>query len=193
MRVSLWSRSCKTLPVILLAAALGTPTVAQLRPDLTIVAAPEPTDLGVWDGTWFHVNRDGRMALWARTRNGKTEMKLQFQSKTSPETFETEWNGRADYELAGFPAVFEMKIDQQDANRMEGAWNWEIKFRVSERSEKGDFTLYRANDGRTLVLLFEDFTRVVRRGEKVNRFEGSPSWSFRKASKRLILWDEIPF
>jgi hypothetical protein len=40
---------------------------------------------------------------------------------------------------------------------------------------------------------FDNLERVISRGENERVFSSSPSWSFRKASKRLALWDELPF
>ncbi len=39
----------------------------------TGVAAPEPTDAGDWNGTWFYVSRLHKMAVWMRDNNGTPE------------------------------------------------------------------------------------------------------------------------
>ena len=54
------------------------------------------TDAGEWDGTWFYISRLEKMVLWIRTDNGKPEAKIRYQSKISPEYFETDWNGQVD-------------------------------------------------------------------------------------------------
>ena len=72
------------------------------------VFAGDRTNAGDWTGTWIYVWRDGRMALWLRPgKDGKLEARFQFQSTSSPETFETDWSGKSTYYLSGEPATFE--------------------------------------------------------------------------------------
>lgn len=193
-------RRRRLVPFLMLAALVLADGSALLAQDPGISrgrrvasGAAERTDAGVWDGTWIYVYRDGRMALWLRTREGKPELKIQFQSTATPEAFETDWNGRADYVLAGEPAVFEMAVTEGDENTLKGTWTWKVEFRTSGRSETGRFTLYRAGDGRHMVLRFDEYEKTIRKGERGSTFKGTPAWGFRKVSKRLALWEELPF
>ena len=157
------------------------------------VMVPDPTTAGTWDGTWIHVNRDTRIAMWMRTVDGRPEAKLQYQSTSSPESFETDWNGKARYTLGGNPATFELKLTGRERDRLEGTWNWDVQFEDSGRTETGSFSVHRTGDGRALVVRFHDFERAIRRREDVRRAKATPVWGFTKVSKRLALWDELPF
>jgi hypothetical protein len=53
--------------------------------------------------------------------------------------------------------------------------------------------MYRTGDGRFFVMEFDKLERVINLGEEEKVLSSSPSWTFRKASKRLVLWDELPF
>jgi hypothetical protein len=181
-----------------LAAASSAPAMADTKeiPGLTergrsAVDLPPRTSAGVWDGTWSYMYRDGRYAVWLRTVDGKPELRLQFLSTSSPEAFETDWDGRAVYYLAGQPATFEIKLTEADKDHLAGTWNWGVEFPDSSRHEKGTFEMYRSADGRQLVVNFHDLERVTRRGERKETFSAAPVWIFRKASKRLVLWDEL--
>jgi hypothetical protein len=188
------STLCALLAVAALALALAPPARAQggdrdFGKESIIV--PERTDAGVWDGTWSFVSRDNRMVLWLRTQNGKPELKLQYQSLANAEAFETDWTGRSSYYLAGEPATFECVLTQRDANTLQGNWNWKLEFEDSGRVEVGTFTIYRAGDGRQLVMRFDKLERQLRRRDEVKRYQMNTSWTFTKASKRILLWDEV--
>jgi hypothetical protein len=155
------------------------------------IVVPVRTDAGVWDGTWYFVSRDNRMVMWLRTTDGKPELKLQYQSLASAEAFETDWTGRASYYLAGEPATFDCTLTQRDANTLQGTWNWKLEFEDSSRTENGTFTIYRAGDGRQLVMRFDELERQLRRHNEIRRYPMKTSWTFTKASKRLLLWDEV--
>lgn len=155
------------------------------------VRVPERTDAGLWDGTWMYTSRDNRIVLWFRTEGGKPQVKLQYQSLASAEAFETDWSGKAVYYLSGEPATFDIALTRRDANTVRGTWNWKVEFTDSGRTEKGAFTLYRAGDGRQLVFKFDNLERIVRRRDQVKHYPMDTSWTFTKASKRLVLWDEV--
>lgn len=167
------------------------------RPDAQFgrsgVLLPDSTAAGVWDGTWMYLSRDSQMAFWMRTQNGVPQMKLQYQSLAAPEAFETDWDGKAVYYIAGQPATYEIKLSKREKDALEGTWSWDVQFPDSGRAENGQFAMYRAGDGRSLVVRFDAFERTVRRGDQVTRYDVAPVWTFRKASKRLVLWDELPF
>ncbi len=152
-----------------------------------------PTPNGTWDGTWYLVNRDDRYALFIRTVDGKPQVKLQYQSISHPEAFETDWSGKSTYYLAGHPATFEIKLTRRTADEMQGTWNWQVDFSDSGRGEVGKFTMYRIGSGRNLMMRFSEFERQIRRNQALKRFPATPSYTFMKASKRVVLWDELPF
>jgi len=187
---------------MLCAAALAALSAAALAPSShaqgmdrdfgkEAVLIPERTDAGVWDGTWFFVSRDSRMVIWLRTVGGKPELKLQYQSLANAEVFETDWSGRSSYYLAGEPATFECLPTSRDANTIQGTWNWKLEFEDSARVEVGTFTMFRAGDGRQLVMRFDKLERQVRRNNDVKKYDLKTSWTFTKASKRILLWDEV--
>lgn len=158
------------------------------------INAPERTDRGIWPGTWFYTNREAKMALWIRTdENGLPEFKFRYQSRFSPEAFESDWQGQATYELAGYPGSFSFEIVERDENTVRAKWRWEVTFASSEKLEVADILAYRAGDGRKIVFLFEGYKRAMRRDGKTRVSGGPLSWSFQKASKRLVMWEELPF
>ena len=186
----------------LLAASVATwvisgETVEQPSPDpmgRAVIVVPDRTDKGSWDGTWVYANRDAKYALWLRTsQEGRPQARLRYQSISSPEGFETGWDGKASYALAGQPVTFVLGLDQADANVLAGSWDWNAEFADSARIEKGTFEAFRSGDGRSLVLHFKSYQRMVRRKDNVRTTEALPVWTFRKVSKREALWDELPF
>jgi len=149
------------------------------------------TDEGDWHGTWTYVNRNEQMMLWVDTQGEMPRVKVQYFSLTSPEAFQTDWDGSATYELGKEPATFHMNITAGDANRVHGTWLWDVQFSSAGRTERGVFTLYRVGDGRQLAIDFSEYEKVQRRGEKVSRYSGPASWYFKKVSKRHVLWQEV--
>ena len=181
---------------LLLIAAGAVPAEAQDRMNrstITSVARPDRTDAGVWDGTWYYVFRDGRMALWVRSEDGKPQMKLRYQSAMGIESFETDWTTQVDYDLNGKPARFAIEIAEADENQVLASWLWEVRAPKARRAEEGDFVMYRAGDGRQLVLDFEEFKKTITKGDRSGGYEGPFVWHFNKASKRLVRWEELPF
>jgi hypothetical protein len=155
----------------------------------------DPTTAGTWNGSWIYVSRDQHWALWLREGDkGKVEAKLQYQAQGSPETFETDWSGTAEYYLAGTPVKFELKITKATADRIEATWNWAASFPTSERIETGDVSIYRVGYGRALVLDFgPNYVRIIRRGPKETKTELPVAWGFTKVSRRHVSWDEMPW
>ncbi len=160
------------------------------------VLVPEDTGAGVWDGTYAFVCRDFRIALWIRMRDDKPEMKLRYHSLQAAESFETDWDGRATYYLAGAPATFEIAYKSRNARRIEGSWHWVAQATGSERIDDTVFSVFRSGWGRSAVFKFDKMERQVRRGNGVKIYPTAPPpiWTFRKVSKRVdVLWEEIPF
>ncbi len=155
---------------------------------------PAPTSKGSWEGTWIYVSRDVRMALWMRETDGKPETKFRFESMlASTETFETDWTGSTTYFVQDRPARFSFTMSEAGKDRIEGDWDWMLDMRGSSRSEKSDVEMYRAGDGRRLVMHFKNFLRTVESGGRRRIFDSPQAWTFRKLSRRQALWEELPF
>jgi hypothetical protein len=191
MRVPFRAIVC-LLPLLLGAAPLVAAPGDFGRQKLEIPGAVED---GVWDGTWYHVSRDHRVALWMRTTDdGRPELRLRYLRMGSPaEQFDTNWAGRVEYDVQGAPAEFALTLTEGDKDGLRADWFWDLQFASSGRTEEGVVTIYRSGDGRKLVFLFDPWERRLRRGEQVQAIPQSMTWTFIKASKRLVLWDELPF
>lgn len=152
-----------------------------------------PSNAGTWDGTWMYVNRDARMVMWIKSEDGAPQVKFQYLSTSSSEGFATDWTAEAEYTMPLAQGRFSMNVKKRDANVIEGHWDWHLDAEKSSRTEEGDYRMYRTGDGRFFVMDFTDYhkTLVGTRGERV--FTTHPSWTFQKVSKRLVLWDELPF
>jgi len=184
------------LVVSTLCAGGAFPVLAQKVPSYSGqvgVYVPERTEAGTWDGTWYYNSVTMKMALWMRTRRGKVEVKVRYESGRGPLAFETDWTGAASYYSDAQPASFAMKLGKTGPADIEGTWDWTTRYRSTSRTETGKFSLYRARDGRTLVVKFNEYELVSIRDGKTARVTTAPVWTFLKASKREALWDEIPF
>jgi hypothetical protein len=157
------------------------------------VRGGEPTQAGAFEGTWIYANRDAHYAMWIRTKDGKPQVRLQYQSLASPESFETDWAGRANYYMAGKPASFSLLLDGGDAQALAGHWDWELTAGSSARSETASVTLQRTGYGRTLSMNFKDYQRVITSGPNGNVIKAPMTWTWVKVSKRELLWDELPW
>jgi hypothetical protein len=160
----------------------------------TAIAVPTRTDNGEWNGTWIYVNRDYNFALWLSEDKGKPIAKIRFMGNGNlVEAFETDWQGHADYSVQGYPARFDLRLEQTGPDFMVGAWDWDLDFQGSARRETGRVEMFRAGDGRQLVMHFNDFERVIESTSGDRTFRLPQSWTFRKLSRRLVLWEELPF
>lgn len=158
------------------------------------LAVLERNDAGDFWGTWIYGSRSARIALWVREdADGLPELRMQYQSIGLPETFATDWTGAADYYVSGQPATMRIRMTDRDPNLIRGTWEWNLQLSDYGRAEKGKFRLYRGLDGRKMALVFDEFERVERRGQRVQTFDQPWAMGFTKASKRLVLWDELPF
>ncbi len=158
-----------------------------------VIQMADPTNAGSFDGTWMYVNRDMQFGMWIRTRNGVPQVKLQYQSLSSTEAFETDWDGKAAYYLAGAPVTFELKLGASTADRIVGSWSWLLKAGITGRTETADIVMYRTWEGRTFLMDFQNFERKLTRGDKERVFKTPVVWNWIKVSKRELLWDEFPF
>ena len=161
--------------------------------DRQLIQKDEPTELGSFDGTWMYVNRDLRFSMWIRTTNGVSQVRLQYQSLANPEAFESDWDGKALYYLAGNPVTFELKLGPCTADQITGSWSWVVKGGSSGRSETANIVLYRTYDGRTLLMDYQDYERRLTQGDRARVVKAPTVWNWIKISKRELLWDEMPF
>jgi hypothetical protein len=153
----------------------------------------EPSNEGDWDGTWYYVSRDARMVMWIKTEDGLPKVKFQFLSSSSAEGFVTDWEGNAEYEQLTSSGTFSLNIKKRDADVIEGHLDWRLESEHSTREEEGDYRIYRTGDGRFFVMDFSDYRKIVSGTKSKRVLETLPAWTFQKASKRLVLWDELPF
>jgi hypothetical protein len=110
------------------------------------------------------------------------------------ENFITDWNGHADYDVKGrYFGVYDLSITERDVNTIKGTIDWTLKVGGTTRTEKGKFTMYRAGSGRSIVMLFDDYTRIETTGDKRRIWRPQQSWTLQKASNRLVMWEELPF
>jgi len=160
----------------------------------TAIAVPTRTDNGDFGGTWIYVNRDYMFALWLSEHDGKPIARIRFQGNGNLiEAFETDWEGLSNYSVQGYPARFNFRLNEADPDLLKASWDWDLDFRGSARREKGEVEVYRSGDGRQLVMNFLEFERVIESTSGDRRFALPQVWTFRKLSKRLVLWEELPF
>jgi hypothetical protein len=161
--------------------------------DKIMLMKAEPTTAGSFDGTWMYVNRDARWVLWARTKNGVPQVKLQYMSLASPEAFETDWDGKAEYYVAGSTVTFELKLAKSTADRIAGTWSWDLKIDRSGRRETADIVIHRTAYGRTLLMDFQNYARTISRDGQDQTVRLPVAWGWTKISNRELIWDELPF
>lgn len=177
---------------IAIVAMVLTPCLAQ--PEARPAPRPEMTTEGTFAGTWVYVSRERRIAMWIRLDDaGRPEARFQVFGVGIGESFRTDWTGRAEYVLAGAPAKFEAVARERDPDRVLGTWNWSVQGENAGRLERGSFEMYRTEDGRKIALVFPDFERSVRDGDREKMWSQPHTIAFIKVSKRLVQWEELPF
>ena len=155
---------------------------------------PEPTSKGTWEGTWLYISRDITLAMWLTEEQGKPIAKFRYQGTLrATENFETDWAGKARYFVQDHPGTFEFTFKETGPDVIEADWDWVLDMRGSLRSEKSDIEMYRAGDGRRLVMFFKVFERVIESAGGRRVHDSPQAWTFRKMSRRLVLWEELPF
>ncbi len=158
-----------------------------------MVKPPDPTTSGSFDGTWMYVNRDTRYAMWIRTKDGAQQVKIQFQSLASPEAFETDWDGKAVYYLAGTPVTYELKLGKSSGDQLTGTWTWNLSIDGTRRQETADLVVHRTGNGRSLLMDFQNYQKIVTQRGQDKTFRYPVAWTWTKVSRRELLWDELPF
>lgn len=189
----------------LLAAAVGAALVISARAgeektdlpaygnEKLLLKKADPTISGSFEGTWLYVNRDSRYAMWARTKDGVPQVKIQFQSLANPESFESDWDGKALYYIAGTPVTFEFKVTEADANQIKGDWSWLLTLDETVRNETANVVMHRTGDGRTLLMDFQNYQKLLKKRGQEKSVRVPVAWTWTKISKRELLWDELPF
>lgn len=181
-------------------AALASPSLlpAQENPPplkASTVSSPGRTDAGEWSGTWYYKSRTEKWALWMREHDGVPELKFQYLDYDQGENFITDWTAVSRYAAREMKGLFEPRFRTRDSDVIEGDWFWQLGtpgVDGSVRTETATFDMYRSARGRQLVLRFHDFERVYE-GRRVYRLAAEQAWTFHKASRRLVRWQELPF
>jgi hypothetical protein len=141
----------------------------------------------------MYVNRDMHFALWARTKNGVPQVRIKYQSLASPEAFESDWDGKATYYLAGNPVTFELKLGESTTDKITGKWLWLLTVGNSMRRESADIVMYRTLYGRTLLMDFVNYEKTITVSGKNKIMQAPVVWNWTKISNRELLWEELPF
>jgi hypothetical protein len=190
--------SILAVTVLALCAATLAPTaLAQYRAKNFGLRFPGRTDAGRWEGTWYYLNRSEKWGLWIREQEGVPELKLRHLNVDKAESFTTDWTTTMDYVHEGRIGEFRISFTERDENIIVGDWHWKLgKEGVDDlvRIETARITMYRTGDGRQIVLKFDDFERVYKKGDdNALRFDPPVAWTFHKASRREARWAELPF
>jgi hypothetical protein len=183
------------LALLLLVGALAAPgaTSAQDHWKRTSISIPDSTAAGEWDGTWWYVNRDAKLALWIQTVDGKPQVKVQFENLKAIENFTSDWSGIARYTTHNGAGNFALKLSEADANTIKADWDWTFVVGRSTRQERGKVTIFRSGTGRQLVVRFDSFEFYIGPVDEIRWQKADQALTFRKASKRQIRWEELPF
>jgi len=158
-------------------------------------SAPARTDAGEWGGTWFYQTHKEKWALWLRVEDGVPEVKFQFQNYDQGENFITDWQTVSHYASKEKKGLFKPIFDQRDIDLITGEWFWQLgtaEVDRAVRTETASFEMYRSGRGRQLVLALAGFERVYE-GSRTYRLAAEQAWTFHKASRRLVDWNELPF
>jgi len=157
------------------------------------IGIPSYSERGYWFGSWWYINRDYHVALWVRPGDNGPEMKMQLFRLGGKESFTTDWSGDSDYIAQGGTGTFRLDLLSADDNLAQADWLWSLEFPGSARKEEGTIKIYRTGDGRYMVFLMIDGKVTLERGNQVHSVSLDQTWTFRKASRRQIGWDEFPF
>ena len=98
-----------------------------------------------------------------------------------------------DVESGYGPSVRWIATTEADANTIKADWNWTFVVGRSTRLERGALTMFRTGTGRQLVALFDSYEFYIGPVGETRWQKADLAWTFRKASKRLVEWSELPF
>lgn len=154
---------------------------------------PAKTEEGIFTGTWYYIDREKRFAFFIKEEDGYNLLKIRWKMRGGEE-FETDWNGKCQYMYKGYEGKANLVISNPgDKNELKGEWEWTYSTDTITRIERSKFTLYRAEDGRKLVWMLPDFERVIQNGDQSKKYSYEDLHIFRKASDRIVDWEDIPF
>jgi hypothetical protein len=185
--------AASTLALAAVAGEIKTDLPGGVGTERQLIQKDEPTSAGSFDGTWMYVNRDMHFALWVRTKDGAEQVKIQYQSLANPEAFETDWEGKALYYMAGSPVNFELKLGPSTTDRILGKWLWDLAIDSTTRRESADVVIYRTGFGRTLLMDFQNYEKTITERGKNRIMKAPVVWNWVKISNRELLWEELPF
>ncbi len=179
------------------AAALVTVAFTQLAP-------PPETAAGKFEGTWYRVDPENKQALQLRRSADGRGWDLRFYWRTGDEfEIDTNWETHHRFTYKGFPGVLDMVVDRKLSTDKRLAVHYrrdQDGANQSHMTEEGDLFIYRVADGRTLVWLQDPLKIDVKVAEPIAPYEEDGAkraeqrmWRFSKVTRRLILWDEIPW
>ena len=158
------------------------------------VESPDRTDAGDWEGTWYYVSRIRKMALWIRENDGEIKIKVRIEGAAGKsESVTTDWDSKGEFVQTGKPGSFRLEFDHTDADTISGRWIWDYGSPELGKSERAEFTMFRAGYGRQLVWQFKDFEHKNWGGERVSQRVDDVVWTLQKVSRREALWGELPF
>jgi hypothetical protein len=183
------------IAAVLLAVLLAPLAVAQDAPPAKTrkMDFPDRTDAGRWHGTWAYASRSDKFALWIREgEGGAPEVKLRWESTSNPSTFETDWNTRAEYDTRESQGTFLIEWTERNADSLVGTMTWRVVGDGWSRVRTGPIRIYRAGHGRAAVFAFDNVTETRSKGDREQTFGYPQVWTFLKASKRLVRWEELP-
>ena len=186
--------------LLTLVAALLLPSVLlaqrhQRTQAKSAVSSPDRTDAGEWYGTWYYKTHKEKWALWMRMEGDVAQLKIQFQNYDTGENFISNWDALSHYASSEKKGLFELTFAQRDIDLIKGDWVWQLGTAEVDsfvRTETASFQMYRVASGRQLVLRLDDFERVYK-GRDLYTLAAEQAWTFHKASRRLVRWQELPF
>ena len=186
--------------LLTLVAALLLPSVLlaqrqQRAQAKSAVSSPDRTDAGEWYGTWYYKTHKEKWALWMRMEGDVAQLKIQFQNYDTGENFISNWDALSHYASSEKKGLFELTFAQRDIDLIKGDWVWQLGTAEVDsfvRTETARFQMYRVASGRQLVLRLDDFERVYK-GRDLYTLAAEQAWTFHKASRRLVRWQELPF
>jgi hypothetical protein len=200
-------RSSRTPLLVLLCCllVLAPAALAQKAPKKKRIGkleVPPATERGSFTGTWYRVQPGQRQALQVREAPGGEgyELRLYWRGGEGFEV-DTGWSPRHEFVYRGFPGLIVLEPRELGDGRFVLEWRREQEgARGSKMVETGDVEIFRVEDGRKLVWLQRPLHRKVTVAEPMAPHELKPHeeederiWIMRKATRRLVPWDEIPW
>jgi len=184
----------KRLLILTLALSLATQALAQ-KATRGALSLPEPTTRGSFEGSWYYVDPGYQIALFVwRDKAGALRTRYQLRSKQGAE-FRTDDGGFAKYVDRGQPAEVLFTGGLGDGDRIRGRHERTLQSPGGTYRESGDFEVYRAEEGKKLVLLYPEWKIELTDpdGRVTTTTKTDVNRIFRKASDIVVEFDEIPW